>query len=522
MTVGRIAEITRVFIEEGLGAVTEADGTLPSELALSPDAEKGRRLRRAFERLGPTFVKFGQLLATRVDLFDEEFLAELRQLRAHVPPIEPGQALGIVERELGRPYAEVFSRFGREPVASASIAQVHRATLRDSVVDEREVAVKVQRPNLATSLLADLDVMMRVSKFLDGLVPAYRRSLVHRVAEEYAMRARNEIDFLVEAAAMDRFRAVIATLDGLSFRIPRVHFDWTSPRLLVMEWLDGTLLDDVTDAEHLAALGFSPEQFAVALLRLQLSMSYEHGLIHGDTHPGNLILCHDGQIGLIDFGLHGHVGLELRDKMLELLFHQTSGRIDEAVEAFSAVFTPGPDTDRVAFERELREVLSPASSPLAKDARLTAQLIEGLRVGARHQLKVRSELFLVLRNLTIIEGIVVKFAPNLDLVAEVREILEGILRRRLAARRIGDDLEKFLPLWLLTMAQRPQFVDRVLRLERVFTESKNLGDFLRREGVIRDEPKARGVQVLTWFSALLLGAAVGAAMLWVWFRGGHG
>lgn len=515
MNVGRIAEITRVFLEEGLGSLAEDGTTDQADLALGPDAEKARRLRRAFERLGPTFVKFGQLLATRVDLFSEEFLAELRQLRAHVAPIGTEQALTIVERELGRPLRDVFVHFEPAPVASASIAQVHRARLRDG---GHEVAVKVQRPNLASSLLADLDVMVRVSKFLDGLVPAYRRSLVHRVAEEYAMRARNEIDFLVEAQAMDRFRAVTAGLDGVPFRVPRVNFEWTTPRLLVMEWLSGTLLDDVSGPEQLSSLGFSPDAFAVALLRLQLSMSYEHGFIHGDTHPGNLILCEDGQIGLIDFGLHGHVGQELRDKMLELLFHQTSGRVGEAVEAFAEVFTPGTDIDRAAFERELREILEPPASPSAKDARLTAQLVAGLRVGARYELKVRSELFLVLRNLTIIEGIVVKYAPELNLTAEVQVILSAILRRRLAAQKVGEDLEKFLPLWLLTMAQRPQFVDRVLRLERVFTESKNLGDFLRREGVIRDGAPERKWRRLEWFVAALVGVALGAWMMWVSHR----
>lgn len=508
MNVGRIAEITKVFVEEGLGSPSESGGGIAH--AEGPDAEKGRRLRRAFERLGPTFVKFGQLLATRVDLFSEEFLAELRQLRAHVPPIAVDEAVAIVDKELGRPHQEVFVEFQREPVASASIAQVHKARLRDGGA---VVAVKVQRPNLASSLLADLDVLVRVSSLLDGLVPAYRRSLVHRVAEEYAMRARNEIDFLVEAQAMDRFRGVTRTLEGVPFRIPKVHFEWTSPRLLVMEWLEGTLLDDVAGADELVRHGFEPHEFAVALLRLQLSMSYEHGLIHGDTHPGNLILCRDRHLGLIDFGLHGHVGQELRDKMLELLFHQTSGRTDDAVEAFSEVFVPGPNVDRQAFEAELRHVLEPAASPTAKDARLTAQLIDGLRVGARYELKVRSELLLVLRNLTIIEGIVVKYAPELNLTAEVQQILSAILRRRLAAEQMGRDLQQFLPLWLLTMAQRPHFMDRVLRLERVFTESKNLGDFLRREGVIQPETPSRYRRGVEWAIALLLGVVL-AWMMW--------
>lgn len=511
MNVARLAQITKVFIEEGLAASSTEEGPEWVNADAHGDAEKARKLRRAFERLGPTFVKFGQLLATRVDLFSEEFLAELRQLRAHVSPFPAEQARAIVEEELGRPIGEVFAEFEAEPVASASIAQVHRARLLDGQV----VAVKVQRPNLSLSLLADLDVLVHVSKWLDTLVKAYRRSLVHRVAEEYAARARNEIDFLVEAQATDRFRAQVRPAEGLPLRIPHVYFEWTTSRLLVMQWLTGTLLDDVASPRDLLALGVDPDKLAASLLRLQLTMSYEHGLIHGDTHPGNIILCDDGHIGLIDFGLHGYVGQQLRDKMLELLFHQTSGRTESAVEAFTQVFTPEGNIDRAAFERELREVLKPAATPAARDARLTEQLIDGLRVGAKYRLKARSELFLVLRNLTIVEGIVVKYAPELDLATEVRQILSGILRRRVTAVQLGADVEQYLPMWLLTLAQRPQFTDKLFRMERTFTESRNLGDFLRREGVIVEAPRKRSHRWVEVVLALLVGLALGLSWMWV-------
>src|SRR5688572_15571150 len=156
MKVGRLAEITKVLLEEGL-STPEGD-----DAAIVPgsDSDRARRLRRAFERLGPTFVKFGQLLATRVDLFSEEFVAELRHLRSHVAPFPAEVATALVERELGRPLHEVFETFEATPVASASIAQVHRATLRDQ---RKRVAVKVQRPDLGSSLLLDLETLVHVS-----------------------------------------------------------------------------------------------------------------------------------------------------------------------------------------------------------------------------------------------------------------------------------------------------------------------------------------------------------------------
>src|SRR5690606_6718056 len=206
------------------------------------------------------------------------------------------------------------------------------------------------------------------------------------------------------------------------FRVPAVAREYCTTKLLVIEWFEGRLLDGIGASQELVEWGMSPYAFATAMLRLQLGMSYEHGFVHGDTHPGNIILLPSGHIGLIDFGLHGQVPRHLCDKMLELLYYQSSGRTDDALRAFVQVFKPSTDTDLDGFERELRVVLEQSEAPTAEESRMTAQLIEGLRVGARYKLQARSELFVVLRNLTIVEGIVLQFCPKLDLLAEVRRI----------------------------------------------------------------------------------------------------
>lgn len=514
MKIGRLAEISRVFLEEGLAAGPGAtDGGAAAD-ADATDALRAARLRRALERLGPTFVKFGQLLATRVDLFNDEFLRELRKLRTHVPPFPGAEARALVEQELGVELWQIFSEFPEEPAAAASIAQVYRARLRST---GEWVAVKVQRPKLEQALASDLDVLMQLSRFMDRVVPAYHRSLVHSVAGEYASRARSEIDFLAEARAMQRFGSVLSALP--EFHVPKVYLEHCTPRLLVMEWLDGVLLDRVETAQELRSHGVDPCTFSSAMLRLQLGMSYEHGFVHGDTHPGNLILMPTGRIGLVDFGLHGQVPRWLCDRMLELLSYQSAGRTDEAVNAFLEIFAPEPGANVDAFRQELRAVLAQGDAPTAKESRITGQLVAGLRVGARYGLKAEADLFIVLRNLTIVEGIVLQYCPELDVVAEARRIVSDILKRRALGAASMSELEQLFPMLMLTLSQRPLLSERLLRLERSFTESRNLGEFLRHEEVIDNErarPERAGWRTAT---AALLGAFVGGLLTYLWLGG---
>ncbi|MCA9489661.1 MAG: AarF/ABC1/UbiB kinase family protein [Myxococcales bacterium] len=503
MKIARIASISRVLLEEGLGYLTGDD---TSEPAL-PEAEAAVRLRHTLERLGPTFVKFGQLLSTRVDLFGEAFVAEMARLQASVPPFSTDIARELLEAELGRPLDQVFESFPDEPVAAASIAQVYRARL---LAGGHDVAVKIQRPNLEHDLLSDLDTLLALSGFIDRLVPPYHRSMVHRVAEEYAQRAREELDFLAEAHAIEQFGEVLATLPR--FVVPEVFGALCTRRLLVMGWLDGPKLADIPGPDELRALGHDPLVFCRSMLELQLSMCYEHGFVHGDTHPGNLILVRDGRIGLIDFGLHARIPPALRDRMLEVVFFQSAGRTSDAVDAFVQVFQPEPAVDLDAFKHDLEGVLVEGGAPGSlKDHRVTAQLVKGMRVGAKYQLRARSELFVVLRNLTIVEGIILRYAPDADAAAEVKELTGAILRRKVMGPSMRDGVGQVLPQLLLTLAQRPQTAERLLKLERSFVDARSLGEFLRQQDVIRDAPPA-GVPVAWLTLGLVLGLVLGLAL----------
>jgi ubiquinone biosynthesis protein len=515
--ISRVTQIARVFAEEGLEYLTRqpvasGDGALEPAPAPRSDRDTAARLRRALERLGPTFVKFGQLLATRIDLFSEEFLAELGKLHSLVQPFPTSEARAVLESELGRPLEEVLEGLPETPVAAASVAQVYKARLKGT---GEAVAVKIQRPGLESLLASDLDILMSVSGWIDRLVPAYRRSLMHTVAKEYAAHALQEADFLREAKAIARFEEEWG--EDPAFKIPRVMGELSSRRVLVMEWLEGTKMDGIRTPDDLRAIGLEPEAFTRAMLRLQICMAYEHGFIHGDTHPGNLIILPSGRIGLIDFGLHAEISKQLRTKMLEMLYLQASNRPAEAVEVIVELTPPEDPRDLPEFKKALLDAIKLGSnaSTLA-DARLSEQLIRGVRIGAKFRVQAQSELLLVIRNLTIVEGMILRFCPTLRPDVEVQSVLMGIFQRRMSPDVVLGELTKLGPDLLMTLARRPQLMMKLMRLERVFAESATLGEFLRKEGVVSDAGKASG-GFGAWAAVafMLCGAAVALAAVYL-------
>jgi predicted unusual protein kinase regulating ubiquinone biosynthesis (AarF/ABC1/UbiB family) len=478
MKIQRLASIGKVFAEEGLGQLTGQD--MPG---VSPDAQTAARLRRTLERLGPTFVKFGQMLATRVDLFSEEFTAELGKLHSSVPPFAHDVAMKIVEDELGTPVGEAFAEISAEPLAAASIAQVYKGKLKDGTT----VAIKVQRPDLESSLLQDLDLLMQVSGWLDKLVPSYGRAMIHTVAKEYAHRSKQEIQFLAEAAAIERFTEL---WDGEKFFVfPKVFRHLCSDRLVVMEWMDGVKLDKLKGGADLQRQGFDPREFARHMIRLQVCMSYEHGFVHADTHPGNLILLPTGQVALIDFGLHSTISKALRAKVLEALYYQSQGRIDEQIDATIEFSYPADPKDVEPYKADLRELMK---RPMPKTgAIISKQLIEALQLAAKYKSVANSELLMIIRNITIVEGIILRYCPDLEPEQEMLAVVTDVLKRGFSFEKMQSEIAPLLGSIALTLSRRPELMERLMKIERTFASSKNLGEFLRKEGVLGDKEEPR-------------------------------
>jgi ubiquinone biosynthesis protein len=322
----RLHEISLTFIRHGLGDLVRRLGVaslleragevlLWTEVARSAQLEPQQRLRLAFEELGPTFVKLGQMLSMREDLLPPKWTTELARLRSNAAPVPFEQILAVIERSLGTPYAEAFVDLEREPAGAASIAQVHRARLHDG----RAVVLKVRRPGIEAKVEADLRLLSHLAQFVEKEVAEARRYQPVRVLEEFRSSIMRELDLATEAHNIERFER--------NFRgepyvlIPHVFPQWTSEVMNVQEHIDGISADDVAAVER---AGLDLKVLAARGVDSMLKMMLEDGFFQADPHPGNVIYLPGNRMAMIDFGMTGRLSLARRNQIIGLLAGITS------------------------------------------------------------------------------------------------------------------------------------------------------------------------------------------------------
>jgi ubiquinone biosynthesis protein len=328
----RLSEIGRVATRHGFGYVLERRRQQKEE---SP-GDRGRRLREMLDELGPTFVKFGQVLSTRPDVVPPDIVAELRKLQDDVRPVSFAEVRTLVEAELGITVEQAFLSFDEEPVAAASIGQVHRATLPTGV----EVAVKVQRPDAPRQIDADLQLMRAAARIVKERVHALNFIDVEQLVEEFGRSIREELDFLNEARNAEAFHRNFG--DDERVVVPRVWRRYTTERVLTLDWLAGTQIADIdtvtwSDEER--------RELAYRMTDVWMTMIFRHGFFHGDPHPANVFLLADGRIGLVDFGLAGRLTGEDMARLTRLF-------VDAATESVELLPRRLADLG-VRFPREL-------------------------------------------------------------------------------------------------------------------------------------------------------------------------
>ncbi len=374
------------------------------ELHRKPLAE---RFRMALEELGPTFVKFGQILSSRRDLIDESFYNELRKLQDSVPPFPGADAVKIVERELGRPLSEVFKTFDEKPIAAASIAQVHRATLMDG----SEVAVKIQRPDIKKVIEVDVAILLDVAQFLETRIEEFAVLNPVGVAQEFSRTIERELDFSHEARNMERFAKQFKTNHWI--RVPRLYREFSTDSVLTMEFLSGYRMDE---PEQLRAHGIDPVQLAERISRLIFQQVFRHGFFHGDPHPGNATILSPGVLVLYDYGMMGMMSVPFRENIANMVV----GLVEKDARIVSRSLLGMSEEGYVEEPRLLESDVEAFAQqhldcPL-KDLKLGFILNRLLELLISHKLRMKADFYLGVKALSQVEASGRVLDPNLNFV----------------------------------------------------------------------------------------------------------
>ncbi|UPH72335.1 2-polyprenylphenol 6-hydroxylase [Abyssibius alkaniclasticus] len=386
---------------------------------------------RALTALGPAYIKFGQLLSTRPDLVGEDLATELRVLQDRLPAFERAIAKVEVERELGIRLDDVFSEFS-EPIAAASLAQVHKAKLRAT---GETVAVKVLRPGIERAFLRDVDAFHLAAWMVSLIAPQARRLRPREVIKHFEGVVLAELDLRTEASAGDEFAE--NTANDAGFTVPKLHWNLSARRVMTSSWADGVPLGDV---KALAATGYDAHEFATRIIQLFLRQALRDGLFHGDMHQGNLKRADNGDLIAYDFGIMGRIDPYTRRVYAEILMgflHRDYRRTAEV--HFEAGYVPA-DRDIDEFAQALRAVAAPIfghNSTQISIGRLLAHLFE---VTERFGMEARTELILLQRTMVVVEGVARSLDPTLNIWDAARPVVEAYIRDNLGPRAMLRDL----------------------------------------------------------------------------------
>lgn len=365
-----------------------------------------RVLREAFEELGPTYVKLGQVVASS-PLFPDEFSAEFQRCLDEVPPFPYDQVREVIAADLGRVPEDLFEWFDPTPLASASMAQVHVARTHDG----RDVIVKVQRPGIRERLESDLRILMRIAYAVDRRSAKGRMANPIVVVDDLAGTLDQELDFTNEGRAMEKYEANLRTFghnDGV--RIPTVHWDLTAPRVITMERIQGCKIDDVDEVRR---LGFDPAEALKSMARAFMEAAFEHGFFHGDMHAGNLMMDTEGRIVLLDFGIvgrfHPYTLNLMREGLLSLFLEGECETLARGIYQMS----PGSREEQLEqASLELARMLEPILAKPLSEMSLGGILVEFINIGALYDLRMPHELVMLVKQLLYVERYIKLMAPE--------------------------------------------------------------------------------------------------------------
>jgi len=447
--INRYREIIAILVKYGFGEIL-AKLELPKHL----DFGKGKgklfilgktaaeisaashwaRVRMALEELGPTFVKFGQIMSTRPDMIPLELITELEKLQDKVPPFPTEDARQIIEEELGSSIDRLFRDFSDSPIASASIAQVHKAVLHDG----EEVAIKVKRPAIDRIIEVDLEIMLHLATLMERHLKELE--IVHpvEIVEEFARVIRKELDFRIEAAHIERFARNFQS--DTTIHVPHVYRDFSSNKVLTMEFIGGIKVSEITKVQApVQNLGIDPKVVAARGADLVLKQIFEYGFFHADPHPGNIKVLKDNVICFLDYGMMGSLSARHREALADILIaiiNKDESKITKTILKLSE-YRQIEDSEKL--ESDIAELIELYAYGTLKELEIGSLLHRIARVVAEHRLKVPRDFYLLAKALVTIEGVGRELDPEFNAVEHAEPFTKKLIMERMSPRKLIED-----------------------------------------------------------------------------------
>ncbi|WP_275787812.1 2-polyprenylphenol 6-hydroxylase [Pararhizobium gei] len=514
-TIGGYARLVRigwVLVREGVVSALPSEN-LPPLVRLAQSfaglfarrravrEDRSDRLARAIERLGPSYVKIGQFLATRPDVVGADFAQDLSFLQDRMATFPIAQAYSAVEGSLGRPVSELYLSFG-EPIAAASIAQVHPAiVLRDG--QEQKVAVKVIRPGVRQRFAHDLEAMFLVSHLQVRFLPHTRRLRPVEVTKTLKQTTRIEMDLRLEAAALSEIAENTAGDPG--FRVPKVDWERTGRDVVTMEWIDGIKMADV---EGLRRAGHDLNLLAETLIQSFLRHTLRDGFFHADMHQGNLFVDPQGMVVAVDFGIVGRLGKKERRFLAEILFGFITRDYRRVADVhFEAGYVPGHH-DAASFAQAIRAIGEPIHGQPAETISMAKLLTLLFEVTELFDMETRPELVMLQKTMVVVEGVARTLNPGFNMWQASEPVVSAWIRDNLGPKRIVSDMKDGFHAALRLAEAAPEIAAKTEKFSRDLTDMAENGfrfDAQTAEAIGRAEARhSRSGRVALWVIAAAL------------------
>jgi ubiquinone biosynthesis protein len=429
------------YIEAGLQAISKKRSERYEKLT------RPQRLRMAFEELGPTYIKLGQVLSTRPDLVPVEVANELAKLQDEVPPFSFDAVEQVVEAEFGKPHEKIFEELDQQPLASASIGQVHKARLKDG----EAVAVKFQRPGIRKVIEVDLEIMLHLATLAEHHIKEFQIHRPVKIVQEFARTLEKEIDYTIEASHTERIARQF--LDYPFVYIPLVFREFTTSRVLTTELIDGIKISKI---EALEAAGLDKKVIADRIVALVLRQAFDHGFFHADPHPGNIFVLAENVICMVDFGMMGIVDRATREEFIDLIDSVVHQQEVKATQVLLRLTEWDEQPDVRALEREFADFMGRHLYKPLKDMEVGKLLQDLIELTIRFRLRIPPDIFLMIKALSAVEAVGRRLDPEFDLIAHATPFIKRVKLERFAPQRLSSDVFDMMSRLLEFLQQFPK------------------------------------------------------------------